>query len=402
MTNMYFQIASFFYMLMNIVLFFAKKRVSNTETRIFSILSIINMIGIILDIIIVYLSYVSPGVLALYILNKFYLLYIVYWAALFLIYIAAISMKQEKFQKLKKVILFLNILFTFIVLIAPIYLFNENNVMYTYGPSVTATYVIAVIDVVIVIGILLKNVKKLISRKYIPIIIFMILGVIGLIVRRIDPSILLTTSIITYINVLMYHTIENPDVKMIEELEIAKNEAEKANHAKSDFLSSMSHEIRTPLNAIVGFSDCVMSSTTLDEAKENAHDIVSASTTLLEIVNGILDISKIESGKLEIVNSKYNAHELFEEVSTLIRPRMEEKALDFQISISDDIPQVLYGDHTNLRKIVTNLLSNASKYTEQGYVKYEVKCLNNKNICRLVICSFNVILTLLIVLEKSS
>ena len=183
----------------------------------------------------------------------------------------------------------------------------------------------------------------------------------------------------------MYFTIENPDVKMIEELELAKNQAEKANHAKTDFLSSMSHEIRTPLNAIVGFSECVLSSNTLEEAKENSADIINASKTLLEIVNGILDISKIESGKLEIINSSYKAKELLESVATLVRPRMEEKGLDFQISISDDIPEILYGDHSNLKKIVTNLLSNASKYTEHGFVKYSVSCINNNNICRLII-----------------
>ena len=385
MTNMYFQVASFFYMLMITILFFTKKRISNAETKIFSALSVINMIGIILDIIIVYLSYVSPGILPLYILNKFYLLYIVYWASLFCIYIGILSLSNSAKQKLKKLILFLDILCTILVLIVPIYLFNENNVMYTYGPSVTTTYVFCVIYVLIIGSLILRNIKQITSKKYSPVFIFMICGIIALIVRQINPALLLTTTIITFINVLMYHTIENPDVKMIEELEIARNQAVKANHAKTDFLSSMSHEIRTPLNAIVGFSECVSSAATLEEAKENSADIISASKTLLEIVNGILDISKIESGKLEIINSKYEARKLLEEVSNLVRPRIEDKKLKFEISISDDIPNFLFGDHTNLRKIITNLLSNAAKYTESGYVKYEVKCINNNNICRLII-----------------
>ena len=386
MTNMYFQVASFFYMVMILVLFFSKKRVNNKETKLFSILSIINIIGIILDIIIVFLSYVKPGILALYILNKFYLLYIVYWVSLFCIYIGNLSMKSNKIQeKLKKIIIVLNIICTIIVLIVPIYLFNKDNIMYTYGPSVTVTYITVAISVFFMIGMVIGNIKQIISKKYSPIIILMVLSFMGLVVRKINPALLLTTSIITFINVLMYHTIENPDMKMIEELELAKNQAVKANNAKTDFLSSMSHEIRTPLNAIVGFSECVASANTLEEAKENSADIISASRTLLEIVNGILDISKIESGKLEIVNSKYNAKDLLEEVATLVRPRIEDKNINFEISISDDIPDCLYGDHTNLRKIITNLLSNAAKYTEHGYVKYEVKCINNNNICRLII-----------------
>ena len=147
----------------------------------------------------------------------------------------------------------------------------------------------------------------------------------------------------------------------------------------------MSHEIRTPLNAIVGFSDCIMEAKDLNEAQENAKDIVNASQTLLEIVNGILDISKIEAGKIEIVNSPYDAHETFEELAKLITPKMNEKGLDFSYTIAPDLPKTLYGDHANLKKVVTNLLSNACKYTEHGYVHYEVNCINTKNLSKLII-----------------
>ena len=135
--------------------------------------------------------------------------------------------------------------------------------------------------------------------------------------------------------------IENPDLKMINQLELAKDQAERANRAKSDFLSSMSHEIRTPLNAIVGFSDCIMDAETIDEAKENAKDIVNASQTLLEIVNGILDISKIEAGKLEIVNSPYDANDTFNELAKLISPKMREKGLDFKHGTGHGVGHVL-------------------------------------------------------------
>ena len=183
----------------------------------------------------------------------------------------------------------------------------------------------------------------------------------------------------------MYFTIENPDIMMIEQLELAKEQADKANQAKTDFLSSMSHEIRTPLNAIVGFSDCIRHTDTLEEAKDNAKDIVNASNTLLEIVNGILDISKIEAGKLEIIKSPYDAKDLFSSLAKLIKPRMVEKGLDFQVYIAPDLPRVLYGDHANVKKVVTNILSNASKYTDRGFVRYEVNCVNNLNRCRLII-----------------
>ena len=191
--------------------------------------------------------------------------------------------------------------------------------------------------------------------------------------------------IICLVVISMNFTIENPDVKMLEQVEMSKIQAEKANNAKTEFLSSMSHEIRTPLNAIVGFSDCIGDAETLSEAKENARDIINASETLLEIVNGILDISKIEAGKIEIVNSKYNAPETFLELAKLITPKMKEKGLDFTYKIAPDLPKTLYGDHANLKKIVTNLLSNACKYTEHGFVHYEVNCVNTKDLSKLII-----------------
>ena len=227
--------------------------------------------------------------------------------------------------------------------------------------------------------------KFLKNRQFYPVFVILILFAAVILAQRVFPEVFLINFMLSFITFVMYFTIENPDIKMIEQLQLAKEQADKANQAKTDFLSSMSHEIRTPLNAIVGFSDCICHADTLEEAKDNAKDIVNASNTLLEIVNGILDISKIEAGKLEIVNSPYDAKELFSSLAKLIKPRMNEKGLDFQVYIAPDLPKVLYGDHANVKKVVTNILSNASKYTDKGFVRYEVNCVNNGNRCRLII-----------------
>ena len=183
----------------------------------------------------------------------------------------------------------------------------------------------------------------------------------------------------------MYFTIENPDVKLINELELAKSNAEKANQAKTDFLSSMSHEIRTPLNAIVGFSNAILEDEKITEAQEEAKDIVMASENLLEIVNGILDISKIEAGKMEVVEVDYNFKDMCENILKLIKPRIIEKPIELKSSFPKDLPAILHGDMGKMKEVITNLLTNAAKYTDEGTISLDVSCINNKHKTNLIV-----------------
>lgn len=389
MFGLAFQILSFFYIFMLLIIYFFKRRINTIENKIFSALIITNFLGVILDIISTSLALQHEMEFLLVFFSKFYLIYLLVWIGLLTLYIFAISLNSESFlaflKKNFKVLLVMIIFIIGVILVLPLYNHIDGNIVYTYGPAATSSYIVSTICVLSWIVCMLKNLKQLKSKKYIPMFAYLTIGLVATVIQATNPSILIITAMETFITFLMYFTIENPDVKMINQLELAKEQAEKANRAKTDFLSSMSHEIRTPLNAIVGFSDCIMDAESLGEAKENAKDIVSASQTLLEIVNGILDISKIEAGKIEIVNSTYNARETFEELAKLITPKMNEKGLDFTYYIAPDIPDNLYGDQANLKKVITNLLSNASKYTDSGFVRYEVNCVNTRDISKLII-----------------
>ena len=383
---------SLIYVFLIAIVYLSKEKIRNKDNIMYQRILFTNIIGILIDI---------SQYLAIYnyfphwfviILNKAFLIYITVWTFLLAYYVHGVASENDNrsIYGYIKIILFIS-LFVFVCasLVLPIdYFFDGVSKMYSYGMAATFSYfsgAFLITIMLICMAIDYKSHGKRLKKKYVPLIAFAILGSIVSFIQMKMPEMILMSSLQAFITILMYFFIENPDVKMVEQMELAKEQAEKANRAKTDFLSSMSHEIRTPLNAIVGFSDCIMDADNLGEAKENAKDIVNASQTLLEIVNGILDISKIEAGKIEIINSPYNAPEIFKELATLITPKMHEKGLDFTYNIAPDLPKTLYGDHANIRKVVTNLLSNAAKYTEHGFVHYEVNCINNKDYSKLII-----------------
>ena len=389
--NIILSIVSFINILILLIVFFCKKRIKTLETRRYTII-LINTILIPIIEIVTYMT-LKIGFAAdsfIYILlNKLILIAYVTWVLLFLQYIiiTILDLSEEKVNKIKfdQIFFTLNIIIGLLIILSKLEFIHIGSLMIPSGLSSLIVYVCAGLADSIMVIILLLNIKKARNKKLVPLYIMLFFGIITLIFQNAHPEYFLMTSLLVYTTFVMYFTIENPDVKMIQELEVAREAADKANRAKTDFLSSMSHEIRTPLNAIVGFSDCIADAKNLGEAQENAKDIVNASQTLLEIVNGILDISKIEAGKLEIINTKYNAPETFEDLAKLITPRMNEKGLDFSYSIAPDLPTTLFGDHANIKKIVTNLLSNACKYTDKGFVHYEVNCINTKNVSKLII-----------------
>lgn len=396
-SNVYPQITSVFYILMIIAVYFSKKKIQSIENTIFSKLILLNLFGLFLDIFgMVEVKFFYSPIIS-FLICKFILVYYLLWIILMTKYIIVIS-KEIKYididenttngclyKKINCLFNFFDIFGIIILFVLPTELVKNQSYIYSSGSSNVFLYAISAILEILWVIILIIHRKSLKQRKFLPIILYIIMGGIVALIQFYNPSLIILTPMETFITILMYFTIENPDVKMIQELQVAREQADKANRAKTDFLSSMSHEIRTPLNAIVGFSDCIMDAESLGEAKENAKDIVNASQTLLEIVNGILDISKIEAGKIEIVNSTYNARETFEELAKLITPKMNEKSLDFTYYIAPDIPDNLYGDHANLKKVITNLLSNASKYTDKGFVRYEVNCVNTSDVSKLII-----------------
>ncbi len=163
-------------------------------------------------------------------------------------------------------------------------------------------------------------------------------------------------------------------IKSNRQLAIAKIEAEGASQAKSAFVASVSHELRTPLNAILGIAQVLMRSKTLSaDQQDNLHIIQRNGEHLLSLVNQVLDLSKIEAGKMTLTERHFDLKELLGEIQSLAQYRAQGKAIALIFQFAEDLPQSVYGDDTKLRQILLNLMDNAIKFTETGYVKLRVQ-----------------------------
>ncbi len=170
-----------------------------------------------------------------------------------------------------------------------------------------------------------------------------------------------------------------------QEAEEAKREADLSNKAKSEFLANMSHEIRTPMNAILGIATLISRDDINRSVRDKVEGIQSATRSLLAIVNDILDISKIESGKMEIVEEKYQVSSVIHDAVNMVKYRLEDRPIELKVKVDETLPCELYGDSIRIRQILTNLLSNAEKYTTKGSITLSINWELHEDAAKLII-----------------
>ena len=390
-------------LILTLLLFFvlkSKPRINSMENKLFKASVYANIFSVLCELILQYLTiYIGIENVLTIIFSRLYLVSIAFWFTIFSKYIFYIfkptkdeddfEQKEKTFVKNYKICCIIHNIFLAICyilfMILPLNYYINGSEMYSYGKAVEFLRLVLGLFMFSWLIISVFNHKKIKNIKFVPILVILLLLLLNILLQKINPSLLIVSFTLTFLSYIMYFTIENPDVKMLEEMTILRDRADKANNAKSEFLSNMSHEIRTPLNAIVGFSESLKDDELPKESMEKVEDIIMASNNLLEIVNGILDISKIEANKLEIVEKEYEIEELWDELIILTKARIGDRGIDFRVNIDQTIPKVLYGDNTRLKQVVLNILTNAAKYTKEGFVDFRVSSVINKDVVKLII-----------------
>ena len=393
-STIFFTISSLLYSSLLMIAYFSKDRIKTPENKIYSRLIIINFIGIILEIFCtIFAGYAKENIIFYTILNKLFLIGLIVWGAVFGSYVFLISSVKKNEEELKKYMknvlrLYITLIIIIAVLVAvlPVYFNYRNNyVMYSYGPAVNVVYSGIFITIFLTIICLIKNFKNIISKKYLPIYAYLFVGTIITFIQKMMPELLLAITMDTFITVIMYFTIENPDKKLLQEIHASKKMADEANEEKSMLIYNMMGEIKDIAKDINISSNNILDSNNIEENKYYAREIISSNNKLYNMSDKIYNIDKIELNKIKTVKTKYNIKLLLKEIVSMYKTKTETKNIEFRINIDNNLPVSLYGDSINLKKALSTIIDSSYNNTKEGFIELSVNTIIKHDVCRLII-----------------
>ena len=387
-SGIYFPLLALLFSLLLVCLIFFKKHIKTVETKLYSFLVLSNFFGLIVELLCTYASYIhGTNLLLSNFILKLYLFFITLWVYLFTFYIIYISVDNKKIdmKKMRNYGIVIFLIISILIFILPINLVIKDDfaTRYTEGLSVYFTYGVSSILILVMLIFIVKNIKNLNSKRYLPLLAFLIVGSAAMTLQMFNPSMLLVTYMETFITSLMYHTIENPDLKVIEELKKNRSLTNKTYIEKSNFLFRMSAEVRKPIDNIKELNDSNLDSNDIKEIKENSSDIDLNIRNVNFTINNVLDVTDLDTKNINIVNNKYSIIKLLNEIK--LRESKKINNIRFDFNISDSIPEYLYGDSIRLKNILMCILDKAIERTNNGFIEVNVNSINKYDICRLII-----------------
>lgn len=383
-----FNLSCFIFLCLIGTFYFSRKKISNDENQIYKKILITSFFGMFIDLygyIVLQISDNSTAEINIYI-AKIYLFYFFLWITFFKDYMVIITTKDK--QKLKKSrLLSLITFFIFVILniSLPLTIVDNDGLIYSSGIIVIVLYIIVGIQIMYMIYLLIKYAKNTTFNQKIPLYVFFILGTIAMIIQFIFPEVLLITATECIITCLMYFTIENPDMKLLTEMHEAKEISDNANEEKTLFLYNMTQEIRATTKNIDAEADIIIDSDNIARDKESARNIKGETSKFRMMTNDILDVSAIDSSKVKIYNTSYSIKMLLRTIISSYNEICKNKNIEFRTNIDHNIPESLYGDNINLKKVLKELLDYSVKSTSKGYIELNINTIIKNDIARLII-----------------
>ena len=368
-----------------IVLYFSKTNFDNIETRTYSKLLWINFSFIVIGVFTYIMAVTTANFTVIGFLQKIYMSTLTILNLYSMIYCISIYDKEDKYELLKKILFVVTGISILLIIVLPLNVILEGDLLDGEGLS----YDVAIAHTVLSFIFFLLTTINFISKKHsikklFPFIILIVLYILGFLIRNYFKELIFEGFFYAYILLIMFNTIENPDVKMVEELTKAKRLSESANNEKSNFIYAITNDINNRLNDADKVYNNIKASKSFEETLYYIDDLKEIISSARMKLNQTIDISQMDIKHLNITNNKYDIRVLLDSVYTLVTQDINEN-IEFRLNVSEEIPNKLYGDSIKLKQILISLLNNSIKYTEKGFIELRVNSIIKNDICRLII-----------------
>ena len=389
MWNVIFLVSGLCFWLLLIFIYFSKKSIKSVENELFKVIIFLNGVEYLAELPLqLYVRANGVGSFLVDILSKFYLVSIFLVFTGFSLYTCYISLKKEmvnsklSYPLLKKIHYGFGLLGSLLLVVLNLNKYVEAEKMYTYGTAVDFLKLLLGLYMVLWTILLVKNLKEIRNKKYLPMFVVLIFLVINVFLQSYDPSVLIATVVGTLTCYTMYFTIENPDIMMLNELYKNRELMEQGYEDKYNFLFEMTQEAKRPLLDLNRVTSELRQEGDPNKIKDGLAIINNLTRQLDFSINNVLNISSFDIQKLKIIDTKYNVLKVCDGLETTLRNEIK-PGVRFNMELPKTVP-TLYGDYMKLRQILYSLLNNASKNTENGSVNLKLNIIEKYDFCRLI------------------